>query len=45
MCIRDRALTLDQVNTAIRKHLKPDTLSVYLAGDFAKAADKAGAAK
>ena len=27
-------LTRDQVNAAIRKHLKPDTLSVYVAGDF-----------
>ena len=34
------ALTLDQVNAAIRKHLKPEALSVFLAGDFAK---KAGA--
>lgn len=31
---RYRALTVEQVNAAIRKHLKPDTLSVYLAGDF-----------
>ena len=35
---RLRALTLEQVNTAIRKHLKPETLSVYAAGDFAQAA-------
>lgn len=34
------ALTLDHVNAAIRKHLKPEALSVFLAGDFAK---KAGA--
>ena len=32
------ALTRDQVNAAIRKHLKPDALSVFVAGDFAKAA-------
>ena len=33
-----QALTRDQVNAAIRKYLKPDDLSVYIAGDFAKAA-------
>ena len=33
-----RALTLEQVNTAIRKHIQPGALSVYKAGDFAKAA-------
>jgi zinc protease len=33
-----QALTLEQVNAAIRKYLKPDALSVYVAGDFAKAA-------
>ena len=33
-----RALALAQVNAAIRKYLKPDALSVYVAGDFAKAA-------
>ena len=38
-----KALTVDSVNAAIRKHLKPDQLSVYLAGDFAAAAKKAGA--
>ncbi|MDR7068506.1 zinc protease [Pseudoxanthomonas japonensis] len=32
------ALTRDQVNAAIRKTLKPDALSVFVAGDFAKAA-------
>ncbi len=37
------ALTLEQVNAAIRKHLKPESLSVYIAGDFA-AAGKAEAA-
>jgi zinc protease len=31
-----RALTLEQVNAAIRKHLKPDQLSVFVAGDFAE---------
>ncbi len=35
---RYKALTVDQVNAAIRKHLKPENLSVYVAGDFAKAA-------
>ena len=30
-----QALTLEQVNAAIRKHLKPDQLSVFTAGDFA----------
>lgn len=29
-----QALTLEQVNEAIRKHLKPEALSVYAAGDF-----------
>ena len=38
-----RALTLDQVNAAIRKHLDPARLSVFAAGDFAAAA-KAGPA-
>ncbi len=32
-----RALTAEQVNAAIRKHFKPDGLSVFKAGDFAKA--------
>ncbi|MFD0739844.1 M16 family metallopeptidase [Lysobacter koreensis] len=32
-----QALTVDEVNAAIRKHFKPDALSVYVAGDFAKA--------
>ncbi|MCY7313128.1 MAG: insulinase family protein, partial [Pseudoxanthomonas sp.] len=36
-----QALTLAQVNAAIRKYLKPDALSVYVAGDFAKAASAA----
>jgi len=31
------ALTREQVNAAIRKHFKPEALSVYVAGDFAKA--------
>ena len=30
-------LTREQVNAAIRKHLRADTLSVYLAGDFKSA--------
>lgn len=33
-----RALTVEQVNAAIRKHFKADALSVFKAGDFAKAA-------
>lgn len=32
-----KALTVEQVNAAIRKYFKPDALSVYAAGDFAKA--------
>jgi zinc protease len=32
-----RALTVEEVNAAIRKHLRPDKLSVFAAGDFAKA--------
>ncbi len=39
---RLQALTVEQVNAAIREHLKPENLSVYAAGDFAGAA-KAGA--
>ena len=42
---RLRALTVDQVNAAIRKHFKPETLSVYAAGDFAGASAKAQAAQ
>ena len=38
---RYKALTVDQVNAAIRKHLKPESVSVYVAGDFAKAAASA----
>lgn len=33
-----KALTVEQVNAAIRKYFKPDALSVYAAGDFAKVA-------
>jgi zinc protease len=40
---RYQALTLEQVNAAIRKYLKPEVLSVYNAGDFAKAAQAAPA--
>lgn len=29
-----RALTVDQVNAAIRKYFKPEALSVFVAGDF-----------
>jgi zinc protease len=32
-----RALTVEEVNAAIRKHIHPDKLSVFAAGDFAKA--------
>jgi len=39
------ALTVEQVNAAIRRHIKPDTLSVFVAGDFAGAAGKAGTGK
>ncbi|KRC31191.1 MULTISPECIES: pitrilysin family protein [unclassified Lysobacter] len=35
------ALTVEEVNAAIRKHFKPEDLSVYLAGDFAKTAPAA----
>lgn len=38
-----RALTVEDVNTAIRKHIKPEMLSLFAAGDFAKAAAKAAA--
>ena len=40
-----RALTVEQVNAAIKRHIKPDTLSVFVAGDFAGAARKAGGTK
>lgn len=36
---RLRGLTLDEVNAAIGRHLRPDTLSVVVAGDFAATAD------
>jgi zinc protease len=39
--VKLKALTLDEVNAVIRKHFKPETLSVFMAGDFAKAAAKA----
>jgi zinc protease len=42
---RLRALTVEQVNAAIRRHLKPETLSVYAAGDFAKAASAGSATR
>ena len=38
-----RALTAAQVNAAIRKHFKPDALSIFKAGDFAKAATQPAA--
>lgn len=37
------ALTLDDVNGAIRKYVKPDLFAHYYAGDFAGAAKKAAA--
>ena len=40
-----KSLTVDQVNAAIRRHFKPEALSVYAAGDFAKAASASGEAK
>ena len=36
-----RALTVDEVNAAIRKFFKPQQLSVFVAGDFAAAAKAA----
>lgn len=39
-----RALTVEDVNAAIRKHLKPEGFSVFAAGDFAKAAKGAAPA-
>jgi zinc protease len=38
------ALTVEQVNAAIRKHIRPDNLSVFAAGDFAKAKAKSASA-
>ena len=38
-----KALSAAQVNAAIRKHFKADALSVFMAGDFAKAAAKPAA--
>ena len=40
-----RALTVEQVNAAIRRHLDPDKLSVFVAGDFDAAAKAAAAEK
>ena len=34
------ALTVEQVNAAMKKYLKPDMISIIKAGDFAKAASK-----
>lgn len=34
------ALTVDQINAAMKKYLKPDMISIIKAGDFAKAASK-----
>ncbi|UHQ23632.1 insulinase family protein [Lysobacter sp. 5GHs7-4] len=41
---RLKTLTVEEVNAAIRKHFKPENLSVYVAGDFAKAASTPQAA-
>ncbi|MFZ5636153.1 MAG: M16 family metallopeptidase [Pseudomonadota bacterium] len=38
-----RALTVEDVNAAIRKHIRPEKISVFAAGDFAKAATKPAA--
>lgn len=38
------ALTVDQVNAAIRQYIKPELIAHYYAGDFAGAAKKAAAA-
>lgn len=35
---RIRNLTVDDVNTALRKHITPDRLQIVIAGDFSKAA-------
>lgn len=40
-----KALTVEEVNAAIRKHFKPEDLSVYMAGDFKNAAANAEKAK
>jgi len=40
-----KSLTVEQVNAAIRGHFKPEMLSVYAAGDFAKAANPGTDAK
>ena len=40
-----RALTVEQVNAAIKRHIRPESLSVFVAGDFAGAARKAGETK
>ena len=42
---RLKALTVDDVNAAIRRHFKPGELSVYVAGDFANAAKAPPAGK
>jgi zinc protease len=34
------ALTVEQVNAAVKKYIKPDMISIVKAGDFAKAAKK-----
>ena len=39
-----KSLTVEQVNNAIRKFLKPEQLSVFVAGDFAAAAKAPAAA-
>lgn len=39
---RVKALTTEQVNAAFRKHLSLDKISIFIAGDFAKAARTSG---
>lgn len=36
------ALTAEQINAAMKRHIKPENLSIIKAGDFAKAKAKAG---
>ena len=40
-----KSLTVEQVNAAIRKFIKPEALSVFAAGDFANASKAASPAK
>ena len=40
-----QALTPEQINSAMKKHLTPDNISIFKAGDFANAKAKAAAPK